>query len=251
MAKHKSTSIVPSEQLPLKMCPRCGRNLLATSEFFRIRKHSGRLNSWCRDCCNANSKQWRENNPERKREIEQGWRDNNPERLAAIRRRNIESRVVTPEQSREWQRKWRKKNPVKSKMIQQRRAAKKRNLPALFFEHDWQRALKHFHNCCAYCGKVSNMIVPDHFIPLSNPDCPGTVPFNIVPACHGRGGCNNSKSDNNPIEWCNKKFGDKSQQILDRIHRYFALILNEIAPDHDVTLPLPKPQQQRLLGDGK
>jgi hypothetical protein len=62
----------------------------------------------------------------------------------------------------------------------------------------------------------------DHWIPLSSPGCPGTVATNMVPLCHGIGGCNNSKCDRDPQGWLLEKFGErKALEILERIPAYF------------------------------
>lgn len=61
----------------------------------------------------------------------------------------------------------------------------------------WERCLQEWGHQCAYCGKAGVM-TQDHFIPLSHPDCPGTVPGNIVPACLQ---CNLSKGPLHPMDW--------------------------------------------------
>lgn len=90
--------------------------------------------------------------------------------------------------------------------------ARKRSLPDTFTAADWQAALDHFGGCCAVCGRPPGLwhtIAADHWIPLTAPDCPGSVPWNIVPLCHGDGGCNNSKCDRNPNEWLVERFGER------------------------------------------
>jgi hypothetical protein len=67
----------------------------------------------------------------------------------------------------------------------------------------------------------------DHWIALSDPrpDNPGTVPTNIVPLCHGIGGCNNRKSNRDPVEFLETEFGvRRARQILTRINAYFAWV---------------------------
>jgi hypothetical protein len=68
----------------------------------------------------------------------------------------------------------------------------------------------------------------DHWIPLASPDCPGSIPTNIVPLCHGEGGCNNSKGKHNPVEWLDRRFGKrKAKQVLARILAYFDTLREE------------------------
>jgi hypothetical protein len=110
-----------------------------------------------------------------------------------------------------------------------RRRAKFLALPDTFTVDDWIFALAYFHGCCAACGRQLNDLfgertaAADHWIPLNAPDCPGTVPENIVPLCHGKDGCNNSKHAKHPIEWLIERFGKhKANQINQRIQEFFA-----------------------------
>jgi hypothetical protein len=109
-----------------------------------------------------------------------------------------------------------------------RRRARKRNLPDHFTRQDWQRCLEYFNHCCAICGRQlkdlfgTHTAAADHWVPLTSPDCPGTVPTNIVPMCHGIGGCNPSKAANNAEQWLIKRFGKrKAKKKLAEIEAYF------------------------------
>lgn len=103
--------------------------------------------------------------------------------------------------------------------------AAKRALPNAFTSDAWMFALNYFGHCCAVCGRPQGLwhvLSADHWIPLTSPDCTGTVPSNIVPLCHGIAGCNNSKSNKNPQEWLRAKFSPhRAKQILARINVYF------------------------------
>lgn len=107
----------------------------------------------------------------------------------------------------------------------QRRNARKRSLPNTLTTQQWQRCLKYWHHRCAVCDRPIGLwhtLAADHWIPLSNGSCPGTVPGNIIPLCHGIDGCNNSKSSRDPVVWLTEKFGKrKSAQILARVTAYF------------------------------
>lgn len=106
-----------------------------------------------------------------------------------------------------------------------RRAARKRSLPETLTTQDWERAIDYFGNCCAVCGRPRGLwhtLAMDHWIPLANPLCPGTIPTNIIPLCHGQDGCNQSKSSHNPTAWLVERFGKrKAKQIEQRITDYF------------------------------
>ena len=104
------------------------------------------------------------------------------------------------------------------------RRARLRSLPAAYPPAAWRDALDYWHSCCAVCGEIPGlfwMLVPDHWIPLASPDCPGTVPWNIVPLCNGTTGCNNRKGGKPPHAWLIATFGQsKGTTILRRIQRF-------------------------------
>lgn len=141
------------------------------------------------------------------------------------RRWVIEHREHVRMSARERGRARRNSNPGRDAVIVQRRLARKRSLPDTLTNADWQRCLSYFNGCCAVCGKPPGLwhtLAMDHWTALSSPDCPGTVPTNIVPLCHGIDGCNNSKSNKPAEQWLIQKFGEKkARKILKRIHDYF------------------------------
>lgn len=104
-----------------------------------------------------------------------------------------------------------------------RRRARKACLPNVFTQSDWEICLNYWHGRCAYCGKQAEglwaTVNREHFIPLTSPDCPGTVRWNMLPACEH---CNLSKRAAPPREWIIHEFGKyKGAQILRRIDEYF------------------------------
>ena len=109
-----------------------------------------------------------------------------------------------------------------------KRKAQKLSLPNDFTHDDWDFALAYFRDGCAICGRPAGLlhtISVDHWCPIAAPDCPGHIPSNIVPLCHGVGGCNNSKGNRHPEQWLKAKFGDKkAEAILTRIHEFFSKV---------------------------
>jgi hypothetical protein len=120
---------------------------------------------------------------------------------------------------------YRESNRHVCKASTHRYRARKRELPNAFTAYDWQCALEYFGGCCAVCGKPADShitIAADHWIPLSHPECTGTLPTNIVPLCHGAGGCNNTKRNRLPADWLTDYYGkDKATEIIRRIQAYF------------------------------
>jgi len=108
-------------------------------------------------------------------------------------------------------------------------------LPNTLTDAEWQNALNYFNGCCAVCGRQLNDMfgqfraAKDHWIPLQHgKDNPGTVVKNIVPLCHGVGGCNNRKYISMPNEWLKRKFGRrKAKQIAARVQAYFDSLVQE------------------------
>jgi hypothetical protein len=134
--------------------------------------------------------------------------------------------------------KYQAENPHIRKAAETRRRTRKKGLPSAFTGEDWLRSLNYFNGCCAVCGHPlrdlfgMHTAAADHWIPLSSPNCPGTVPTNIVPLCHGEGGCNNTKHASEPVEWLARTFGKRrAKTILNRIEAYFAWIRTQDGND--------------------
>lgn len=113
-----------------------------------------------------------------------------------------------------------------NKAHHQRYRARIRNLPYNFTAEDFQYARDYWRGLCPCCGKQVNDLWgeikthADHWIPISAPNCPGTVPWNMLPLCNK---CNSSKRDKEPRAWVMEKFGKRQgAAILKRIDEYFA-----------------------------
>jgi hypothetical protein len=191
-----------------------------------------------------NAKKWRAINPDRKRELGRIWSDanreqererkrkwerNNPD---AVRQASRKKYIAHKERIEQRNREWAAANPEARRAIWTRRRARKRALPNIFTSIDRQRALGYFEALCAVCQRPtdgsSRALHIDHWIPLSSPDCPGTIPGNMVPLCGGADGCNNSKGSKNPRQWLIDKFGQaKAAEIMVRVEAYFASLANE------------------------
>jgi hypothetical protein len=124
-----------------------------------------------------------------------------------------------------------------ARLAYHRHQARKRALPddldakaVAFMWQYWQFA-------CAICGREAgglfHVLALDHWIPLANPACPGTVAWNILPLCHAKRGvplfsrapyCNNSKAAQDPLAWLTTTLGPrKAKAKLREIETYFAL----------------------------
>lgn len=233
-----------------KRCTKCGEYFPATAEYFYKRSDStGGLRSKCRVCYNeqahehriinaehvrasarSRARSRRAANPERERALARAYRAANIDRL---RERDRNYRAANAERFRERNRNYCQQPEVKAKKAvhKHNRRARKQSLPNDFTAEQREFALAFFNNSCAYCGRQfydlfgDHYLAFDHFIPLSSPNCTGTVASNLLPTCHGADGCNNSKNDNDPREWLVRRFGKrKARAILKRIEAYFEIV---------------------------
>ena len=233
-----------------KQCSKCKQFKTATLDFFPPHKHTkDGLNSWCRACysarkrtpeqnatqreyarrkraenpelLNERTRQWRAKNPDYHKVKAKEWRVNN---RAAYVSYAVSYRASNPDYQREWARN--NKSLVNAKTHRYR--ARKRNLPNTYTAQDWRRALEYFNGCCAVCGRQlddlfgAHTAAMDHWLPLNVANCPGTVKANIVPLCHGQGGCNNRKSGRDPVEFLTTEFGTRfAKRKLTEIELFF------------------------------
>lgn len=226
-----------------KKCSRCGRVFPATKEYFHQTTTSRsvtRLISACRECANI------------QHNID--YRNKHPlpiDKLPDHLKKCTKCKTVYPKTGQyfylstnkrgtlihlphckscqvEDRKQTNARHPQSMKTALVRRRARVRNLPNDYTSTDWQNALNYFYGCCAICGRQQGFfhtLAMDHWIPLSSSNCPGTVPSNIVPLCHGIDGCNNSKGNRDALEWLTSKYGkQKAKEKFNNIQTYFASI---------------------------
>lgn len=233
-----------------RRCTKCGETKPLTREYFTVRSN-GRLGTRCLACqseydkvywhanrekriqqkkqhYDANreemrekSRQWSRANPDKVKATNKAWYEANKDRAADNNRKWVSK---NREKKNDISYRWKRANRLISQAATQRHIARKRNLPNTFTGEDWQSALDYFGGCCAVCGRSAGLwhhLAMDHWIPIASSDCPGTVPWNIVPLCGGAGGCNNSKSHRNAADWLIEKFGPrKGRAILRKIEAF-------------------------------
>lgn len=224
-----------------KTCSKCGREHPATTaHFYRNGRGAFGLQSVCKSCANDRNKQWHKDNPEQSRALYQRKQARKMERdpigtksSAAVRsKRHYEAnRDTKREQSRESMAKWRALHRDIHRLREHQRRQNLRDKPFDFTVDDWNETQAWFEHKCVYCGRAADMwtvLAPDHVIPIVSPDCPGTIPSNIVPACHARKGspaglvgCNQSKGARDLNSWLVSRFGPaKARKITRRITEF-------------------------------
>lgn len=230
----------------MKRCNTCGEEFLATSDFFHIRlERPDGLCSRCKTCRLESQRKYRENNREKLIRKKKAYREQNREKIKGYNQKyyaeNSEKRIeyslrynqINSENVRKQRRKYRKTHPEKERVKYIFRRTRKAKLPFGFTQKDEAFALDYFNGCCAVCGRPlrdlfgEHTVAMDHWIALTDPrpDNPGTIPTNLLPLCHGINGCNNKKSNRDPVEWLQTEFGKrKAMRILERIETFFATI---------------------------
>lgn len=249
--------------VPMKTCTKCGATTPAT-EFYRKKRLSEwlQVDSWCKECVRAQRREDRRTrgedinahrrrryaaNPEHIRIQARQWRAEHREHISVQRRRRY---AADPETARKRTLRWMANNPdkvaanearKKSRQAENpepytrrkavrahRRLSREHQVPMLLTAPDIETCLQYFRHRCAICGRppTSGVTVAlDHWIPLVSPECPGTLVTNIVPLCHGVGGCNNKKHARDPFVWLYTIFPPlEAAMILHRIETYFRLI---------------------------
>lgn len=210
----------------LKMCSQCKEEKPSTTEyFFRDKRAKDGLQSSCKKCERIRVKKWQAKHPEKCREYTRQWEEKNAVKKRSLQRQRY---AENAEEERHRKRQWRIENPEKRRAQERKYRSRKNNKPAFFSAEHEKKAIEYFNGRCAICGRQlrdlfgEHTMAMDHWIPLSSPDCPGTIPTNMVPLCHGVDGCNNRKSNRDPEEWLIAEFGKrKAKKILERIETYF------------------------------
>jgi hypothetical protein len=133
-----------------------------------------------------------------------------------------EAKIRRRVMARTWEKRARIANPATFRLAgrikQARRRARQRAVADCWTAQDTAFAIEYWERTCAVCGREEGFwytIALDHWIPISSQNCPGTVPGNMVPLCHGKKGipvdiarpCNNDKGNTQPWEWLMRKLG--------------------------------------------
>lgn len=226
-----------------KRCSHCKKEFPATPEYFitRLANRNG-IGAWCKNCVHEynrtpaakESKKRYAQTPAGKLTAVRAKEKYRPKRIERDRQYNAtpKARVARRQYNKSIKAKdahqrynSTSNGKVSVKVRRQRYRAKKRALDNTFSQKDWDVAIKYFNGRCAVCGRqpgFQHTLAADHWIPLSSPDCPGTVPMNVIPLCHGQDGCNNSKSNKMPLDWLIQKYGKrKAAKTLRKIEGFF------------------------------
>jgi 5-methylcytosine-specific restriction endonuclease McrA len=202
---------VAPDYLNDKKCSGCQQWFPRTGEFFfSDKRHRDGLAPVCKTCRISDA------------ETLQGVQVYNRE-LRNARGRVKNTTIQRGMYMRDYLKKYTAVNADAFRTYSQRRRARKLSLPDTLTLTDWNNALDFFGHTCAVCGRSATadiLLAQDHWIPLSKGG--GTSADNIVPLCHGVGGCNNRKASHHPVKWLSRDFEQEQViVILERIQLYF------------------------------
>lgn len=241
----------PYENLPdgYRRCVTCLGVKENTDENFT------RFGNRCKTCLRRYSVFFRAENAEVIKERRKVYHADNREARNAYSRENYRKNIETYRQQRrvyqrrykakypEYMREWREANREHlqryNRISGHLRRARQKLLITDWLQTDYDFAIGYWHGCCAICNRPlvdlfgDRKLAMDHWIPVVSPECPGTVPHNMLPLCHGVDGCNNKKWAHDPTEWLTQKLGKrKAKQKLREIETYFELVRRDSVPQY-------------------
>jgi len=203
--------------IKVKYCTKC-ENDKPVGEFTFL-KSQNRYISRCRNCETIRKCNWARlhEDKDRVRKVAKKHYQDNKERLDAYQK-EYRSRPGVQERRNKLGRDYHKNNLVKMRALyaahQSKRRALKNSLSILWDDKIAEKVNLDWEFKCCYCSNdIMGKVHFDHFIPISVKDCPGTVPWNMVPSCQS---CNSSKHNKDPYKWK----GARGYDILSRIELY-------------------------------
>lgn len=208
-----------------KVCGKC-KEIKELSNYGGDKRKLGGKSSTCKACKAAVSRIrytekkdhilekcriWREDNIERRSELNRIWREDNKERLGKYRENNKERQAESV-------RDWKQGNRSRVTASEQRRRARKAMLPNTLTSAEYEDACKYFEGC-ALTGENDHLNL-EHAIPIAIGHG-GTTEANCYPL---RADLNFSKNDRNIFEWfeANRQRFNLSQARFDRLIEWIA-----------------------------
>ena len=209
--------------MELKKCAKCGKELLATSEYFSKDKRSkSGFQAFCKECNAIYRKDNKDkiiiylkeyykshteyftqckkehyiNHIEHIVQYQKEYRKANEEHLSQYKKEHYE---LNKEQYSTRMKVWKKLNQTKCRESWHKRRSLKLKLPATYTSQQWVDCKNYFNNQCCYCGKET-LLTQDHFIPIVKSG--GYCVENILPSCSR---CNSSKGDKIFTDWYYKQ----------------------------------------------
>lgn len=208
-----------------KQCTKCLLTFPATREYFTANKSKkDGLNGWCKKCQYEYHRKYQQLNHDKLLEYRRAYTETNRDNIAEyMREYQKTNKDRLRKKAKGYALIYKQENRDMYRLSEHRRRARKRQLPDTFTEQQWLICLEYHHYCCAVCGTYLDTPHADHWIPLSHPDCTGTIANNMICLCSV---CNQSKNRSMPDIWLKQKYGTcKANDILKRVQIYFEWVL--------------------------
>ncbi len=225
------------------LCTGCGLDK-SLEDFPRFRHtHHGRQQP-CNTCRYSKARQQRLAHPKSRaaRWLKTAWicRDCGVEKPLDAFRVSRKSRMghIQPckDCCKKTQNAWGAAHPDKVWARNHRRLSRRNNVPFAFTKKDHTFMMQYWGYCCAVCGREEGLfnqsLCMDHWIPLTDSACPGTIPTNIIPLCSRMDGCNSSKGHTQPLVWLRRRYGKaKAARILRKVETYFEVVRQRLTQE--------------------
>lgn len=197
-------------------CKTCLRRLPDTPEYFYVDSRNPNWTAYeCRECSTKRHTQYNINNHEWFSQYQREWRQSNRQHTLEYFRAY---RAANADKVKKWVQDWYNANSDRVRLHWLNREARKRSFPDTFTPQEFERMMDYWGGACIISGDTTNLHL-DHWIPLADSNCPGTVAHNIVPMAAY---LNFSKNDSDPLEWLILNFGSViGNEIAQRVQSYF------------------------------
>lgn len=179
---------VPHPSTQPRVCAGCGKSIDHMNGKARYcTKLCGWLARVAADRAGYNAKALRYQQSEKGRAYRKAYREANVEQYRKYQR---DARLRDPDRHRSYWKQWADANPLLVKDIAHlRRARQEGNRDSVGVSlRDWQRVVRRYRGCCAYCGEVADPLHMDHVVPLARGGRHAIS--NVLPACQS---CNQRK----------------------------------------------------------
>lgn len=202
------------DEIITKKCSKCGLEK-PLSDYYTDKRREGRMQPSCKLCQYEYTKEWRKNNPEKKRaQGKRAYYAHREDCIKRVKKWSIANKEVyngyidrwhkahrekglisarkyrasNPDKERERTRKYRASHPDKVVIQVERRRARKLNGGGNVTEAEWAEIKEKYGNRCLDCNKDDVVLSMDHVVPLSLGGL--HEPGNIQPLCIS---CNSKK----------------------------------------------------------
>lgn len=211
-----------------RQCNGCKQTFPETLEYYGFRKARNEFNRRCRECVRKRDEKWRRKKgikgrnlvlPDGTKGCKQCGQTLPLEKFSIMK--NGHYRPYCKECRAKYSREYAVTHYEQVRLRWYERTEKFKSLPFTLTKEQWLATIRYFDGKCAVCGKQlgrKQVINLDHWIPVNNPECPGTVMSNCVPMCKS---CNSSKHVKDAKTWLFSRYSEEEAlSIFELIQGY-------------------------------